>query len=749
MNDLQPRVAAFDLDACAAEPIHIPGAIQPHGALLVVDPASLVRLNASVNLADFTGLDLPLAASLADAPGASQLATELRRWIDAEESSFLALIPVGSRMLQVLGRLEPQGLFLEFEAPPRSDAESLAGLYPRLGGFLSAIGGAADVAAIAQAAAQEVRALTGFNRILLYQFDEAGVGVVIGEDGDGVLPSYLGHRFPASDVPAQARELYRLNRIRLIVSSDYAPCPIEPAASPVDGQPLDLSHAALRSVSPVHLEYMRNMGTGSSMSVSILVEGRLWGLISGHSREPRHVNAQVRTACEMLGQVVSLQIEAREQADRTAERLALKKIETDLLARLVGAPDLQRGLIDNGGPWMALAHATGAAAHTAEGVLTVGRTPPDEVIAELVERLQVEDVVAIESLAEIWPEATEFADTASGVLAISVSQLHPDCLIWFRPEVVRTIDWAGPPDKAVARGDGRLHPRNSFDTWKEQVRLRSLPWLPVEIEAVRDFRSAIQDIVLRRAEERAQLTHRLEATNRELESFSYSISHDLRAPFRHIVGFAELLTERERNFDDTSRHYLQSITDAALSAGHLVDDLLNFSQLGRTGLNMGRIDLAKLVAEVRRSFEPELAGRAVEWRIEHLPEAWGDAAMLRQVFQNLIGNAVKYTGPRENAWISICGEEFGDKVRCTIADNGVGFDMAYVGKLFGVFQRLHRAEEFEGTGIGLALVKRIVDRHGGTIEATGAVGQGASFTFTLPKRSASESGRVRKGDLRG
>jgi light-regulated signal transduction histidine kinase (bacteriophytochrome) len=731
MTDLRRSVSLND---CAAEPIRIPGAIQPHGALLVLDPSSLVRLNASANLARMVGFDLPPGASLGDVPEAEPLVGELRRWLSSAEHAFLRTLRLGPSTLQVFAHLTRQGLLVEFEEPPSSEVETLEGLYPRLRGFLGDISDAADIPAIAAVAVKEVRALTGFNRVMLYQFDAAGDGVVIAEDRDEVLPAYLGLRFPASDIPTQARDLYRLNRIRLIVTADYTPVPIEPAASPVDGRPLDLSLAALRSVSPVHLEYMRNMGTGSSMSISILVEGRLWGLISGHSREPRHVNAQVRTACDMLGQLLSLQIEAREQADRTIERLGLKQVETELLARLVVAPNIQRGLADNGATWLALTRASGAAVCTTEGVLTFGLTPPNDAIVELAHRLEGAEVVAIESLAERWADAEAYAGTASGVLAISISQLHADYIMWFRPEVVRTIDWGGEPQKAVEAGFDRLHPRKSFESWKQQVRLRSLPWRATEIDAARGFRNAVQDIVLRRAEERAELTSQLQATNRELEAFSYSISHDLRAPFRHIVGYAELLSERERNLDKTSAHYLQSITDAALSAGRLVDDLLNFSQLGRASLRLGKVDLAKLVAEVRRSIEPDIATRSIEWRIGALPQAWGDSAMLRQAFQNLIDNAVKYTAPRERAEIEITGEDLGDAVRCVVRDNGVGFDMTYVGKLFGVFQRLHRTEDFEGTGIGLALVKRIIDRHGGSIEAHGSVGQGARFTFTLPKR---------------
>lgn len=736
MNDAPSAAAepALDLDACALEPIRIPGAIQPHGALLVIDPLNLRRLHASANLQAVAGFDLAPGASLEEVPQAAALVAELKRWIAADDPVFLRTIQAGEIALQVFGHPTPQGLLLEFEEPPGSDAETLEGLYPRLRAFLGAIGAAGDLAAIAEAAVREVRALTGYNRILLYQFDEVGDGTVLAEDSDGVLPVYRGLRFPASDIPAQARELYRLNRIRLIVTADYTPCPVEPAVSPLDGKPLDLSMAALRSVSPVHREYMRNMGTGSSMSISILVEGRLWGLISGHSPGPRYVNAQVRTACEILGQVLSLQIEARERAERTSERLALKEVETELLARLAAAPSFQRGLGDNGATWMAMAHASGAAVCTEDNVLTVGETPPPHVILGVADRLAGHEVTAIESLAELWPEAAAHAATASGVLAISISRIRPDFIFWFRPEAVRTIDWGGDPSKPMHPAGDRLHPRASFAAWRQQVRLRSLPWRPAEVETARGFRTAIQDVVLKRAEERAELTGQLETINRELESFSYSISHDLRAPFRHIVGYAELLSERERDLDKTSKHYLQSITDAALAAGRLVDDLLNFSQLGRASLTLGRIDLAKLVAEVRRSLEPDLAGRVVDWKIAPLPPAWGDGAMLRQVFQNLIGNAIKYTAPRERAEIAISGEDLGDAVRCTVSDNGVGFDMTYVGKLFGVFQRLHRTEDFEGTGIGLALVKRIIDRHGGTIEAHGVVGEGASFTFTLPKR---------------
>ncbi|MET0337368.1 MAG: ATP-binding protein, partial [Caulobacter sp.] len=434
---------------------------------------------------------------------------------------------------------------------------------------------------------------------------------------------------------------------------------------------------------------------------------------------------------------ISLQIGARERAAFAAERIELKRIETRLLAELARAENYRDGLAALPADWLELAGASGAAVIADGEIKVVGVVPPIEHLGRLAVWLQnhkVDEVFASDFLAEHWPDAEMLADTAAGVLAISISQIHASYIVWFRPEVVRTVTWGGDPRKKAATPLQPLSPRASFETWKERVRLRSDPWREAEIETARDFRNAVISFVLKRAEEKAELTEALQRTNKELESFSYSVSHDLRAPFRHIVGFSELLGERATNLDDKSRHYLDSIKDAALSAGRLVDDLLNFSHMGRTSLTLTRVDMDKLVREVRYSLAPDAEGRDIEWDIQRLPTAWGDGAMLRQVLTNLIDNAVKYTRDARPAKITITGEERARDTLYRISDNGVGFDMTYVDKLFGVFQRLHRVEDFEGTGIGLALSKRVIDRHGGDIFAEGTLGAGAAFTFVLPKR---------------
>ncbi|WP_026842249.1 sensor histidine kinase [Citrifermentans bremense] len=226
----------------------------------------------------------------------------------------------------------------------------------------------------------------------------------------------------------------------------------------------------------------------------------------------------------------------------------------------------------------------------------------------------------------------------------------------------------------------------------------------------------------------------LGASNKELESFSYSVSHDLRAPLRHIIGFVDLLNAKAGNvLDEKSRHYLEVISEAANKMGLLIDDLLAFSRMGRSEMMKGWVDLGLLVREIVNDLESDSKEREIQWDVATLPIVLGDAAMLRQVLINLIGNAVKFTRSREEAKIAIGAIDREQETEIFVRDNGVGFDEAYASKLFGLFQRLHANEEFEGTGVGLAIVQRIVLRHGGRVWAEGAVDGGATFWFSLPK----------------
>ena len=753
-----------DLGACGREPIHSPGSIQPHGHLLALEGDGLALVHASAAafgavLPDDpkAALGAPLERALCVEP-LGKLCEGLRR---LPEQGLLQLGPCQSRAggdaFQALAHRSPDGLaVLELEAatPGLADhaASTLEELYPLVRDAFDRLGAATGVGEITAVAAREVRRLTGFDRVLVYRFEESWDGVVVAEDRNGRLPSYLDLRFPASDIPFQARRLYTTNRLRLIVDAGYAAVPILPDRHPRTGRPLDLSFSALRSVSPVHLEYMRNMGTAASMSVSLLREDRLWGLISCHHAEPRRVALAVRAGCDLIGQMLAVRITAKEEAAHAEERARLKGIEGRLLAHMAAARGrFAEGLTAAPAELCALTDAAGAAVLTQDGCALVGRTPREADVRRLAEWLWargVEETVATHALADMFPDASEFSDVASGVLAAPVSRLYPSFVFWFRPEIVRTVRWGGDPRKPVvaassgASGPGRLSPRRSFDAWKETVRGTASPWSPAQVEAARELRSAIVGVVLRQAEERAELSGRLERINTELAAFSYSVSHDLRAPFRHIVGYAELLMEREgKRLDETSRRFVATIIQSAQTAGRLVDGLLNFSRMGRTSLTIVETDTGALVREVIATLSPETEGRRLAWRIAELPVVRADPVMLQQVFQNLLSNAVKYTRHRAEAVINVGCEAGASEFVFCVRDNGAGFDMAYAHKLFGVFQRLHRIEEYEGIGIGLANVRRIVERHGGRTWAEGELGRGAAFYFTLPRAEPPPEGQ--------
>ncbi|OLP62208.1 histidine kinase [Xaviernesmea oryzae] len=718
-----------DLTACEREPIHIPGAIQPHGALAALHPDGLTLVAASANLPAFIGGQTVLGQRPDGVLG--EVLGQIEAWHGSDQP-FLRVIARDGR--HVLTARRSDGLVVVEVEEARAETDSAFAIFAQLNNFVQEIAGQRTMQDALEACARVVRALSGFDRVLVYRFDADWNGRVMAESGNERLPSYLDLRFPAADIPAQARRLYAESRLRVIPDADYRPVPIEPSLNPLTDQPLDLSFAQLRSVSPVHLEYMRNMGTRASMSVSIMVNGALWGLVSCHSAEATHLSPMLRDACDFVVQSLAMRIGAQERAEDAAARERLSVLGTRLLAAMTGASDWVAGIMSDPDALLEQVGATGAAMIAEDRLEVAGDVPDKAAIRAIIAWLEtrgVTEVYATDRLPHELPQLDGISRNASGLLVLRISDVASNWLLWFRPEVVETVTWAGNPHKMV-REEGRIHPRHSFEAWREQVRGHAIAWSDAERAAAQSLRTAIVGVVLRRAEELAQLSRELQRSNKELEAFSYSVSHDLRAPFRHIVGFAQLLRERESGLESKSQHYLQMISDSALAAGRLVDDLLNFSQLGRASLSKSAVDMNKLVDEVLRSIALSIEGRAIEWRISRLPPTFGDATLIRQVWFNLIDNAVKYTRPCEKAVIVIDGQEDDGVTRYRVQDNGVGFDMTYAAKLFGVFQRLQRAEDFEGTGIGLALVRRILDRHNGSIAAEGEVGKGASFTFALP-----------------
>jgi len=740
---------AAAMERCAQEPIQVPGSIQPQGFLLVLDEQDLRILQASENVERWLGVPAQelLGATFGEMVSESfDLRSQLQRLPVDEVFPFHigdVQLRQGARWsepLRLLTHRHDHVLIAEFE-PFRvsADLPDQGDYYPLVRGFVSSVHNADSLEALLQECVVQVKRITGFGRVKAYRFDTEGNGQVLAEAADDGYPRYMGLCFPASDIPRQARELYRTSRIRVIEDASYQPSPLLPALNPRTGKALDMSFAALRSVSPVHLQYMRNMGTLASMSLSIVVDGQLWGLISCHHAQPRAVEFRTRTACELLASVLSLQIEARESHAKTRQLLELRQHIVRMISSMADHDSVSDGLCDLPEVLLAFAGASGAAVISAERCDLIGHTPPAAQVTALVHwlaRRGEEVVFHTDNVSRDITELPELAAHVGGVLAVAISQIHSHYLVWFRREQLRTVDWAGRPDKAIDPL-GALNPRHSFERWQERVSGYCEPWDPLVIEGVVELRTAVLGIVLRKAEELAQLANELRRSNKELEAFSYSVSHDLRAPLRHIAGYTELLGEIEgQGMSERGKRFLKHIEEAAHFAGSLVDNLLNFSQMGRSALRLSDVDLNALVDTIRQELAPDYQGREIIWEVEPLPKLIADPAFINLALHNLISNAIKYTRGREPARITIGARQHPTETEVYIRDNGVGFDMAYANKLFGVFQRLHRMEDFEGTGIGLASVRRIIERHDGRVWAEGQVDQGASFHFTLPRYQA-------------
>lgn len=521
MTDLPQPVGTADaelteaaLAACADEPIRIPGAIQPHGVLLAVREPDLTVAVASANAADLFGREVD-GVGLADLLDEVDLAA-LREGLtgDLAELDPLAVRVGGGHVDLVAHRAD--GLLVTEWEPVAGARQAGAAWHHRLPRVLARMTATETLDQLTRVLADDVRELTGFDRVMVYRFDPEWNGEVVAEARREDLEPFLGLHFPASDIPAQARALYTTNWLRIIPDARYAPVPLQPGRSPVDGEPLDLSGSVLRSVSPVHLQYLANMGVASSMSVSLIDEGRLWGLVACHHYSgPHRPSYADRVTAEFLGRTASLLLAAK-AGEEVAERvLQVAEREAALVAALGRSRRTPLGAL-TAGPVTALdlLPAGGAAVRIGGHLSLLGDTPPAGRVVELVEALRASGTQATDSLVRVVPDATDVVDVASGVLAVETGTGRADFLAWFRPEVLREVTWGGDPHEAKVVDDvggaPRLSPRRSFAGWRETVRTTATPWQPHEVAAAGRLARHVGEMALRQAEEDNQLVRTLQ-----------------------------------------------------------------------------------------------------------------------------------------------------------------------------------------------------------------------------------------------
>lgn len=514
---------SVDLTNCDREPIHIPGSIQPHGAMLVYDAALSTVLRHSENAHDVLGLSGEINGTPAETHLGYELVHSLRNAVSGVgEGARPALLlgePLDDRRFDIAIHRYRSNTIVEFE-PAARDNDSPLHLARSMIGRISQLD---TVEKLVQQSARLIRGTLGYDRVMVYRFERDGAGKVIAEVKRTDLESFLGQYFPASDIPKQARELYLRNTIRIISSSSYRPVPVVPVLD-LSGEPLDLSYAHLRSVSPIHLEYLRNMGVGASMSISIIADGELWGMIACHHYSEKTLPMSLRVAAEMFGEFLSLHLSALRQKSKldTATRA---RAYLDRVLQMASQMDIAEVLRDNLRDFGRLVPNDGIGVYINGEWSGFGAVPSATDIPALATFIgQVADgkVWATHILSKLFPEAEAYYQLASGVLAVPLSQAPRDYLFFFRKELVQTLEWAGNPDKTYSTGPmgDRLTPRKSFAIWKETVHRQAQPWSEADREIAEAARASLVEVVLRHnemlAEERAKADVRQRMLNEEL-----------------------------------------------------------------------------------------------------------------------------------------------------------------------------------------------------------------------------------------
>lgn len=478
-----PAYGEVDLTSCDREPIHVPGAIQPHGVLLALDD-QLCSVMVSANVGDLLGVPVGSAigrplADLVGAEAASGLADRIAREGTAEP----LVVDLGSGDVDVRHHRSGERWIVELE-PLDPDASRMT--YDATRGAMARLARTGSVLDLAAVLADEIRALLGFDRVMVYRFDDEWNGEVIAEERRGDLNSFLGLHYPASDIPAQARRLYTVNWSRLIADIGYRPVPLHPILDPGTGAPLDLSHATLRSVSPIHIEYLSNMGVGASMSISLLVDGQLWGLVACHHYSGAHrPDQEARAAAEFLGQVASQFVADRERSDARERALLAQSVLARMTGRISADPRSPLVAMMEDPELLSLVGATGVAMSYDGAVVRRGEVPFDE---DDLQRI----AVALEDPGSYVTHTDRLDDRVPGLVGtgvagvLRVGSARDRWLLWLRPEQERIVDWGGDPtNKQLAAAEGpdvRLSPRKSFEKWREVVSGRSLPWATWKVE---------------------------------------------------------------------------------------------------------------------------------------------------------------------------------------------------------------------------------------------------------------------------
>lgn len=732
----------MDLTSCDREPIHIPGQVQPHGLLLTLRPEALSVLQVAGDVIGMLGRE---AAEIVNGDLEALLGAAVTAQVRSfaaglsTEPLYLGFYPSpadAGRRLDLTAHVRDGVLVLEFEpaAPEPATGAEILSKVRKIG---TALETANDFRELLWAASREMRLVTGFDRVMIYRFLEDDVGCVVAEDRIETLPTFLNHHYPPSDIPKQARALYLQNLIRVIPDAGYAPSPLIPPLNPVTDAPLDMSDCVLRSVSPIHIQYLKNMGVVASMSVSIVVDGRLWGLISCHHQAPKLVPYELRETCKHVGQILSHQIKASEDRELHQQAMHLAVARDELVQALSRDQGVEQGLLDRIAEMGRLIPSDGAAILVGSRIGRHGHGPDEPELRQLAEwllRSSGSEPYATNSLVRDHAPAVAYAARASGLLATIVSSEEPILLMWFRAEHIETIEWAGNPHKP-AEPDEELHiltPRKSFEVWKETVRYQSRPWSRAEVNGAYRFGHATRDLLQQQRLRELNVQLRRTLADKEVllaqkDLLMQEVNHRVQNSLQLVNSMLYLQAQQSREpqvreqFEEASRRIM------AVSTVH--------RRLWRRSDQIQNVDFGTYLEELRDDLLEtwgEQWAEQVRIHMRHLLVPTDKAIILALVVTELLTNAVKYAYGGQPGPIDVSIREEGlNALRITVQDRGVGM-----------------GKDLPKGGLGSRLIRSLVTQLNGELQVSSRA-TGTSVSLTVPCRQRRLSQASRRPEARG
>jgi light-regulated signal transduction histidine kinase (bacteriophytochrome) len=747
-----------NLTNCESEPIHIPGSIQPHGFLLGIKKGDSRIEFCSANSADYIGVgpDKVLGKDISDIfPEEQASVFALHAGAETIDSAQPFVFSLNGTSFNTTVHQSGGNVIMELEPFPDGTL-NLPNLYTQTRNFVSIMEKSSGLLDLCQEIADETRTITGYDRVMIYRFDEQYNGEVIAESRREGLVSFANQKYPHTDIPAQARELYIRNPLRMIADINYTPVPLLTIDDSAEkgNHSLDLSLSILRSVSPMHIEYLKNMGVGATLTISLLQNQKLWGLIACHHYAPKVLPHYTRLSALLQGHFLTSQIAVREVAEEYNIGEEVDKALVEALAVLHETENFMEASHQSPA-LLKLANATGAAIYY-EGVLyTNGLVPSDSELLDLFTFLAnayPNHTFETDNLSDVYPAAKDISKYAAGVIYHAMVSGTNDGILWLRQEKIETINWAGNPDKAILPNeDGvRLSPRKSFELWMEIVKNKSSPWRKSEINAASSFSYALQKhinyrVIRAQENQNSILNEELRLANKELANLNWISTHDLKEPLRKIQIFASRVLDREDpDLSAQVKDSVERMRFAAEKMQMLIEDILTYSKAGSMDKIFVPTDLNEVLRNALSELQENIDEKGATVQAEALPSLEIIPFQVHQLFINLISNAIKFVKPGERPAIRITASvtdaanilrektASGRYHAIAFHDNGIGFEAEYEHRIFDIFQRLHPAHKYPGTGIGLAICKKIMENHKGFIDAKSVFGEGSVFTIYFP-----------------